>query len=168
MTFSGSGSEPPLLSPPRAERTFPVSRREDALVIGREAQRLGLLFGLTKKRAGELAIVVSELASNIAKYGVKGEIGLSFDPDSDPEGDVWVAARDVGPPFRDLELAKTDGCNDRGPIDPADILGRRGLGTGLGAVLRLAEHFECRQDEAGKEITVLFRREPVSRRRRRT
>lgn len=157
------------LSPPLpAERTFPVSRREDALVIGREAQRLGLLFGFTRQRAGELAIVVSELASNIAKYGVRGEIGLSFDPESEPEGDVRVRAKDVGPPFKNLELAKTDGCSDRGPIDPADILGRRGLGTGLGAVLRLAEHFECRQDEAGKEITVLFRREPVSKRRRRT
>ena len=49
---------------------------------------------------------------------------------------------------------------------PAGIIGRGGLGTGLGAVLRLADHFECRQDEAGKEITVLFHREPVSKRRR--
>jgi anti-sigma regulatory factor (Ser/Thr protein kinase) len=156
-------SEAPARSE-RAERAYPVSRREDALVIGREAQRLGLLFGLAKKRAGELAIVVSELASNIAKYGVRGEIALSFDPDG--EGDVRVSARDVGPPFRDLELAKTDGCDDRGPIDPAGIIGRGGLGTGLGAVLRLADQFECRQDEAGKEITVLFHREPVSKRRR--
>lgn len=150
--------------PERAERAYPVSCREDALVVGREAQRLGLLFGLGKTRAAELAIVVSELGSNIAKYGIRGEIALSFDTESD--GDVRVAARDVGPPFRDLELAKTDGCDDRGPIDPAGILGRRGLGTGLGAVLRLADHFECRQDEAGKEITVLFHRESVSKRRR--
>ena len=148
----------------RAERAFPISRREDVLVAGREAQRLGELFGLTRRRATELAIVVSELGTNIVKYGVRGEIGLSFDTDGD--GDVRVAARDVGPPFRDLELAKTDGCNDRGPIDPADILGRGGLGTGLGAVLRLADQFECRQTETGKEITVRFLREPVPPRRR--
>jgi len=156
-------SEAPA-KPARAERAFPVSRREDARVIGREAQRLGLLFGLTKNRAAELAIVVSELGSNIAKYGIRGEIALSFDPDG--AGDVQVVARDVGPPFRDLDLALTDGCDDRGPIDPAGIMGRGGLGTGLGAVLRLADHFECRQDETGKEITVLFHREPVSKRRR--
>ncbi len=155
-------------APPRpawAERGYPVSCREDALVVGREAQRLGLVFGLTRTRSAELAIVVSELASNIAKYGVKGEIALSFDTESD--GDVRVVARDVGPPFRDLELAKTDGFDDRGPIDPAGIMGRHGLGTGLGAVLRLADSFDCHQDEAGKEITVLFHREPLSRRRRR-
>src|SRR5262249_6935142 len=98
------------------------------------------------------------------KYGVQGEIGLAFDTDG--LGTVRVAARDVGPPFRDLELALTDGCNDRGPIDPADILGRGGLGTGLGAVLRLADTFECRQDAGGKEITVHLRREPDSGRRR--
>jgi anti-sigma regulatory factor (Ser/Thr protein kinase) len=148
----------------RAERAYPVSCREDALVVGREAQRLGLVFGLTRTRSAELAIVVSELASNIAKYGVKGEVALSFDTEAD--GDVRVVARDVGPPFRDLELAKTDGCDDRGPIDPADIMGRRGLGTGLGAVLRLADSFDCRQEEAGKEITVLFHRESQARRRR--
>ena len=150
---------------PRAERAYPVSRREDALVVGREAQRLGLLFGLTKKRAAELAIVVSELGSNIAKYGIRGHIALSFD--TEEPGDVRVVARDVGPPFRDLALALTDGCDDRGPIDPAGILGRGGLGTGLGAVLRLADGFDCRQDEAGKEITVRFERLSAEERRRR-
>jgi serine/threonine-protein kinase RsbT len=147
-----------------AERLFPIRRREDVLVVRQEAQRLGQLFGLTRKRATELAIVVSELGSNIVKYGISGEIGLSFDTDG--MGTVRVVARDVGPPFRDLELALTDGCSDRGPIDPADILGRGGLGTGLGAVLRLADTFECRQDAGGKEITVHLRREPASGRRR--
>jgi anti-sigma regulatory factor (Ser/Thr protein kinase) len=148
----------------RAERVFQVHRREDVLAVSREAQRLGLLFGFTKKRATELAIVVSELGTNIVKYGVHGEIGLSFDTAG--EGEVRVAARDVGPPIRDLDLALKDGCNDRGPIDPADIMGRGGLGTGLGAVLRLAEHFECRQDATGKEITVQLPREPATGRRR--
>jgi serine/threonine-protein kinase RsbT len=161
MTLPESEAPP---RPARAERAYPVSCREDALAVGREAQRLGLVFGLTRTRSAELAIVVSELASNIAKYGVKGEIALSFD--TEDGGDVRVVARDIGPPFRDLELAKTDGCDDRGPIDPAGITGRRGLGTGLGAVLRLADSFECRQDEAGKEITVLFHPESLARRRR--
>jgi serine/threonine-protein kinase RsbT len=149
----------------RAERAFPIHCREDVLVVGREARRLGLLFGLTKKRATELAIVVSELGSNIVKYGVRGELALSFETDG--EGDVRVAARDVGPPFRDLALAMTDGCDDRGPIDPAGILGRGGLGTGLGAVLRLADQFECRQDGAGKEITIRFQRADLDARGRR-
>ncbi|HZF13360.1 MAG TPA: ATP-binding protein [Thermoanaerobaculia bacterium] len=161
MATTESGAEVQVAP---AERLIPVRRREDALGASREAQRLGQLFGLGKKRAAELAIVVSELGSNIAKYGVQGEIGLSFDTDG--LGTVRVVARDVGPPFQNLEIALTDGCNDRGPIDPADILGRRGLGTGLGAVLRLADQFECRQDAGGKEITVHLRREPATGRRR--
>ncbi len=67
-----------------------------------------------------------------------------------------MIARDIGPPIHNLELAMQDGCDDRGPIDPALALRRGGLGTGLGAVLRFADLFEYQQEETGKSITVTF------------
>lgn len=104
----------------------------------------------------ELAIVVSELASNILKHGISGEVSLFADPDAPPNGEITVVARDVGPPIRDLKLAMTDGYDDQGPIDPALFLRRGGLGTGLGAIARLADRLEYKEEEVGKAITVRF------------
>ena len=121
------------------------------------AGRMARELGLDARRAMELAIVVSELASNIVKHGIRGEIVLILDPDAPPQGEITVEAHDVGPPIRDLQLAMVDGNDDQGPIDPALILRRGGLGTGLGAVARLADAFDCRQDETGKALTARFR-----------
>lgn len=135
-------------------RVFPVERREEAVLIATQARRLARQFGFTAKRAAEVAIVASELATNIARHGVRGDVTLILD-DGPPRA-LTLIARDVGPPIRDLELAMTDGCDDKGPIDPALFLHRGGLGTGLGAVLRLSDRFEYQALPEGKEITVRF------------
>jgi serine/threonine-protein kinase RsbT len=142
---------------PAAASVHPVRGRADVVVARRAAQRLGLKVGLSPRRSTEIAIVVSELATNIVKYGVRGEVAFAWQPAmTGAPGTFTVVAKDVGPPIRDLESALVDGCDDRGPIDPALLAGRGGLGSGLGAVVRLADRFECRQDAGGKEITVRF------------
>lgn len=135
---------------------FSVRARSDAIVASSQARRLARDWGLGAKRSMELAIVVSELASNIVKHGIRGELSLAFHPDAPPRGEVVVTARDIGPPIRDLELAMTDHFDDQGPINPALLLRRRGLGTGLGAVARLADRVEYRQEADGKAITARF------------
>ena len=137
-------------------RAFVIQGRSDAVVAASQARRFALRFGMPVRRATELAIVVSELASNIVKHGVRGEIRLIHDPAVAPQGEITVEARDVGPPIRDLQLAMTDGYDDRGPIDPALILRRGGLGTGLGAIFRLADGVEHREEEGGKVLTARF------------
>ena len=141
--------------PPRV-RSYAVTKREDAVVIAPQARRLAVQFGLGTKRSAEVAIVVSELATNIAKHGIRGEIKLILDDDVPPRGELTVIARDIGPPIRDLAVAMTDGCDDRGPIDPSLILHRGGLGTGLGAILRFSDRFEYQELEEGKEIRARF------------
>jgi anti-sigma regulatory factor (Ser/Thr protein kinase) len=126
------------------------------VAVSSQARRLARSFGLATKRAGELAIVVSELASNIVKHGIRGEIVITHDRQAPPSGEIRVDARDVGPPIRDLKLAMTDGYDDRGPIDPALFLRRGGLGTGLGAVARLADRVEYCEEEGGKTVTARF------------
>jgi anti-sigma regulatory factor (Ser/Thr protein kinase) len=137
-------------------QAFPVRARTDAVVASSQARRLAREWGLGAKRSMELAIVVSELASNIVKHGIRGEISLAFHPDASPRAEITVVAHDVGPPIRDLEMAMTDHFDDQGPIDPALLLRRRGLGTGLGAIARLADRVEYRQEEDGKAITARF------------
>ena len=146
-----------MSAPPSTfERSFPVRAMGDVLIARKRAQEMALQFGLGSRRATEIAIAVSELATNIVKYGVRGEIDVILDPGSLPKPELTVVARDIGPPIRSLELAMMDGFDDRGPIDPSVMLGRGGLGTGLGAVARLTDRFECHQDESGKTITVKF------------
>lgn len=141
---------------PAETRSFPIRERSNVVVAASQSRRLAVVAGLPARRAMEAAIVVSELASNIVKHGVRGEIRITWDPDVPPHGELVVEAHDVGPPIHDLEMAMTDGYDDRGPIDPALILRRGGLGTGLGAVARLADRVEYRQEEGGKVVTARF------------
>lgn len=164
----------------QVDRVFAVNEWCDVAIVRHQARRLAREHGLEPRHAGEVAIVVSELASNIVKYGVRGEIALHMGPLDAASGSVlraaaggWratggvpplaaaitVVARDVGPPIQDVETAMLDGHDDRGPIDPAALASRGGLGTGLGAVARLADRLEVRQEEAGgKEIIASLAR----------
>ncbi|HEY3566839.1 MAG TPA: ATP-binding protein [Thermoanaerobaculia bacterium] len=139
---------------PSETRSFAIQGRSDVVVAGSQGRRFAVRHGFDVRRATELAIVVSELASNIVKHGVRGEIRLLWNSET---GEIAVEAHDVGPPIHDMQLAMTDGYDDRGPIDPALILRRGGLGTGLGAVARLADRLEYREEEGGgKVLTAWF------------
>lgn len=147
---------------PIETRDFAIQKRTDVVVTASQARRFAARHGLSTRRATELAIVVSELASNIVKHGIQGEIRLIWDPEAPPSGEIAIEARDVGPPIHDLQLAMTDGYDDRGPIDPALLLRRGGLGTGLGAIARLADRLEYREEKSGEEkggkvLTARFR-----------
>ena len=136
-----------------AVRTVSVSGRSDVLSAGELARRLALGFGFPRRRAREVAIVVCELASNLVKHAGGGEVTLTLGP-AGLRPVILVVASDHGPPIRDLAIALADGCDGEGPIDPALLLRRGGLGTGLGAVLRFADLFEYREEEGGKSIRV--------------
>ncbi|MBV8202051.1 MAG: ATP-binding protein [Acidobacteria bacterium] len=142
-------------------RVFAVGDWSDVAIVRHQARRLAREHGIEPRRAGEVAIAVSELASNIVKHAERGEIALLVSGGSGGAGGgmvLTVQARDAGPPIHDLESAMRDGHDDRGPIDPAGMAGRHGLGTGLGAVARLADSIEVRQEAGGKQITAVFSR----------
>lgn len=137
-------------------RVFVVDDWSDVAITRHQARRLAREHGVAPRRAGEVAIVVSELASNIVKYGVRGEIALHVAAVANDGITLTVVARDVGPPIHDLPTAMLDGHDDRGPIDPALLARRGGLGTGLGAVARLADGLEVRQESGSKQIIATF------------
>jgi len=141
--------------------THPIRQLVDMYGPRRTVEELGAKLGFHRNERQELAIVVSELCSNIVKYGVRGSIEI--EPVDDPAHGPGIAivARDVGPAFRDLGMALQDGCDDQGPIDPAKMLKRGGLGIGLGAVVRLMDTLDVVQHKSGKEIrAVRYRRRP--------
>jgi anti-sigma regulatory factor (Ser/Thr protein kinase) len=133
-----------------------IGIREDLDVFEarRVVRRLAVELGFNLQTREELVIVVSELGSNILKYGVSGDILM--EPISDRFGPgIRVTARDIGPPIANLTLAIQDGYSDAGPIDPLALLHRRGFGGGLGAVVRLSDAFEYLPGQGNKEIRVV-------------
>src|ERR1700676_1623315 len=80
-------------------RVFVVGDWGDVAITRHQARRLAREHGVEPRRAGEVAIVVSELASNIVKYGVRGEIALHVAAAGGDGITLTVVARDVGPPI---------------------------------------------------------------------
>lgn len=129
-------------------------------------QALGRDIGFTRSECHELAIVVSELVSNIVKYGIRGKVTLEAVSDAARGLGIAIVAEDVGPQFHDLTMAIRDGYDDRGPIDPAKLLRRGGLGTGLGAVVRLTHSFHVDPLPQGKRVCATrYLKRPSSGRR---
>jgi anti-sigma regulatory factor (Ser/Thr protein kinase) len=118
-------------------------------------------LGFDRRACVEICIAASELAVNIAKYGVRGEVSVGEVDHPEWGRGIVIEASDCGPPFHDFALAVRDGCTDAGPLDPMRLLGRHGLGSGLGAVARFTDELACEPTEGGKRIrAVRYRRHP--------
>jgi len=117
----------------------------DAPVVRAVTLRRGLSAGLGRVRASEAALVASELATNIVKYGQGGEIVL----DVDLEASIFsIVALDRGPGLPSLADYFEDGVS-RGQRRAADSPALGGLGSGGGAVRRLADAVTCEPREGG-------------------
>lgn len=84
--------------------------------------------GLDEVQAGRLALVVTELGTNLLRHAKHGELLIAGRPHA---GDVEVIALDRGPGIADLPRSLGDGFSTGGTP-----------GTGLGAVRRLADAFD--------------------------
>ena len=87
-------------------------------------------IGFDETAAGRVALVVTELATNVVKYGVPGEILVGTFEDATGSG-VEILALDKGGGFSDLGSALRDGHSTGGSS-----------GEGLGAVRRLSDAFD--------------------------
>jgi anti-sigma regulatory factor (Ser/Thr protein kinase) len=94
----------------------------------RHAAQLADLCGFGDVAAGRLALVVTELATNLVRHAQHGRLLLAARPE---RGEVEVIAIDNGPGIADVERSLGDGYSTS--TTP---------GTGLGAVRRLSQHFD--------------------------
>ena len=132
-----------------------VESDADPFPVQHEARRLAERSGFSRRAAAEIAIVASELASNILKYGVRGVMVMEAIEDPDRGSGVRLSAYDEGLPFSDFEQALRDGCDERGSLDPAAYAGRRGFGTGLGTVRRFSDACGWKPEARGKQVWAL-------------
>lgn len=133
---------------------FPIASSLDVFEARRGVQAEAARAGFPRRACAELAVVVSELGSNIVKHAGRGEILIACGDSAERGPYLDVAARDEGPQIADLEVALRDGCAGAGPIDPMRLLGRGGIGGGLGAVVRFTDRFEHVPHPHGKTIRV--------------
>ena len=112
---------------------------EDSSQIGharRTAQQLAEKYGFDPSDAGRVALVATELASNILKHASHGELHVRVLPRAAGAG-IEMLAVDRAKGF-DLEACLADGFSTRGT-----------QGIGLGAVSRQTEVFDVYADARG-------------------
>lgn len=139
----------------------PVEHHADVISVQRAAREFARGLGFPVRESIEISIVASELASNIVKYGIRGSVRLDAVSDPEKGAGVRLTAFDRGPAFHDFDMALRDGCDDRGPLDPATMLGRGGIGAGLGAVARLSDEIGWQPARGGKQVwAIRYARRP--------
>ena len=97
--------------------------------VRRAATRMADEAGLPEVKRGEVAIVATELATNLARYGRDGRVILQVS--TEPGMGLEVVTIDSGPGMADVQKCLQDGFSTGGTP-----------GNGLGAVRRLAAEFD--------------------------
>jgi len=116
---------------------------DDASRVGearRHAARAAAEMGWDEVDAGRLALVVTELGTNLQRHAQGGQLLIAARPQS---LEVEVVAIDAGPGIPDLALAMRDGHSSGSTP-----------GTGLGAVSRLADEFDLHSSTPGGTVGV--------------
>jgi len=98
-------------------------------------------LGFDETRTGRVALVATELATNIAQHAREGEVLIRDTGGDDPA--IEILALDKGPGISDLGRAMADGFSTSGT-----------LGHGLGSLSRQADEFEIFSRVDGGTVIV--------------
>lgn len=129
---------------PEPSLRLPIDDPVQAVEARRLAVALAQAAGCDETACGAVAIIATELATNLARHGRSGELLLRALRETAVPG-VELLAVDRGPGIADLGRALSDGFSTGGTA-----------GEGLGAIRRLAHAFDIHSDPAG--TIVLARR----------
>lgn len=125
-------------------RALPVRDASQVSEARRGAVTLAKGLGFGEEDAGRLAIVATELATNLRKHGGGGELLVGSYDDRTGSG-VECLALDKGPGIPDLDLSLRDGHSTAGSA-----------GTGLGAITR-GSHVSDIYSRPGLGTAILVR-----------
>ena len=121
----------PALSPDAfRQQRFAIGEPSEIAAARRAGTTLARRIGFDDVRAGQLAIVISEAATNIVKHAGHGEILLRKVTRGGASG-IEVLAIDKGPGMRNVAQYMEDGQSTAGTY-----------GVGLGAIRRLSQEFD--------------------------
>jgi anti-sigma regulatory factor (Ser/Thr protein kinase) len=126
------------------EQMLEVRDASDVAEARRVATRLTSRIGFNEVESGHVALIATELASNLVKHAKSGRIVVSLLQRGSAVG-FEVKALDSGPGIASVTESLRDGYSTSGTA-----------GTGLGAVKRLAQEFDI-YSVPGKGTAVLAR-----------
>jgi anti-sigma regulatory factor (Ser/Thr protein kinase) len=131
---------------------IPVEESSQSAEARRMAVRMARDIGFDEVRAGEVAIVVTEVCTNLLKHAGRGEVLLRFTARGHAEEDteLEMLALDKGPGMRNIEECLRDGYTTG--TSP---------GEGLGAIRRMATESDFYS--APGEGTAILARWPAGR-----
>jgi anti-sigma regulatory factor (Ser/Thr protein kinase) len=131
---------------------YPVADASQVAEPRRASQTLAARLGFREERAGRLALIVSELATNLVKHATRGELllrGIRAEAsDAEPDG-VEVIAIDAGPGIPNMALSQRNGHSTAGT-----------LGHGLGILRRQSDFFDVYTTPGGTVALARVWREP--------
>jgi anti-sigma regulatory factor (Ser/Thr protein kinase) len=111
-----------------------------------EARRVAVAFanaeGMTESAAGEVAIIATEMATNLLKHAVSGELHVSRLSGAGPAG-VEILSIDRGPGMANFQNCAADGYSTTSTP-----------GTGLGAISRMADVFDAWSQPGSGSVLV--------------
>jgi len=113
--------------PPQDMRWLGVEDASAVAACRNAALALAGRLGFPSARADQLALAVTEAASNLHKHASQGSLLLCVNRDAEVPG-IELVTIDSGPGVRDVPAAMRDGHSTAGT-----------LGIGLGAIARLAD-----------------------------
>jgi len=120
-----------LISSLQAQITFPIIHASDVAAARRAGQKLADALGFGEVKAGRVAIVITEAATNILKHAGEGVLYIMRSRSGVQMAGIDVLAVDSGPGIVDLAFSLQDGVSTAGTA-----------GTGLGALRRQSDEFD--------------------------
>jgi len=108
---------------------IPVREASQVGQARREAAEFARLAGLDSAQQGRIALVATELATNLVKHAGGGVLAVDHFADRDGHG-IELLALDSGPGIGDIDRSLADGYSTAGSA-----------GTGLGAISRQSDRF---------------------------
>jgi anti-sigma regulatory factor (Ser/Thr protein kinase) len=141
----------PLQAPPPQDMRW--VRVEDASAVPtcrKAVQNMAERLRFPASRIGQLALAVTEAASNLHKHARQGSLLLCVNRDG-PSPGIDLVTIDAGPGVRDVSAAVRDGHSTAGT-----------LGVGLGAIQRLADFTDLySMPGRGTSLVARFRAVPA-------
>jgi anti-sigma regulatory factor (Ser/Thr protein kinase) len=122
---------------------FPM---EDTSRVGqarRHAAQVSEVLGFDEVTAGRVALVVTELGTNLVKHARNGRLMIASREFDQRSGDIEILSIDEGPGIADLGKSMRDGVSTAGTP-----------GTGLGAARRLANDFDIYSEQPAGTVIV--------------
>jgi anti-sigma regulatory factor (Ser/Thr protein kinase) len=133
-----------MISDWESQRTFEITEPSHTAEVRRFTSQLAEAAGFNESQAGGVALVTTELATNLLKHASRGEIVVRRVVDRGASG-VELLALDRGSGIANIAQSLRDGYSTAGSP-----------GTGLGAIARLAAQFDI-QSQPGKGTAVMAR-----------